>query len=451
MNVSRIVNGNIVNPTHYLFFVSLFSSSSNSPYCGGALIARDIVLTAAHCVTETVCVTVGRKTNDCILVKEKVVHHEYNQFYLTNDIGLLFLSNPAPSQFPVIYIPDVMVQYNVDLKAIGYGTTIFEGQASNDLMETTLEHVSCTNSDGTSVIAGHFVDSSMICAYKDNTDTCQGDSGGPLFNCRLNENCYVHGLTSWGIGCATNYPGVYTNVFTFRSWIISYIDGSVCNKCYGRPLYIRDGDCDDGSEGSQYSYCSYGSDCDDCGNHPIHLPPSNIPPSFVPSSTSVPSPTSVLSPISVPSPTFVPSPISTPNNVFIFNVVVENYDIQTIKRQLSKTMNINEDKILVIELRTEQTLNIQMIDFTLERFLTFFPTIESLSECIKCEISRVSTDSQILYVPPPPFSFPPSPSLSENDNTWIWILIAILILIFLCICICVIYVMYIRNNRTLNQ
>lgn len=48
----------------------------------------------------------------------------------------------------------------------------------------------------------------------------QGDSGTPLI-CNVNGSYYVTGITSWGIDCAsTYYPGVYTDVFTFRSWIV---------------------------------------------------------------------------------------------------------------------------------------------------------------------------------------------------------------------------------------
>lgn len=44
---------------------------------------------------------------------------------------------------------------------------------------------------------------------------CQGDSGSPLV-CAGE----VHGLVSWGQGCAVaNYPGVYVKVCEFVYWI----------------------------------------------------------------------------------------------------------------------------------------------------------------------------------------------------------------------------------------
>lgn len=57
----------------------------------------------------------------------------------------------------------------------------------------------------------------MLCATASNPvrDSCQGDSGGPL----VVQGVLV-GLVSWGMGCADpNYPGVYTKVSHYASWI----------------------------------------------------------------------------------------------------------------------------------------------------------------------------------------------------------------------------------------
>ncbi|XP_043823666.1 acrosin-like [Dromiciops gliroides] len=71
------------------------------------------------------------------------------------------------------------------------------------------------------------VRSNNLCAsYPDkNMDTCQGDSGGPLM-CKDSETktYVVHGIASWGIGCARiSLPGLYTSTWHFLNWINSKI------------------------------------------------------------------------------------------------------------------------------------------------------------------------------------------------------------------------------------
>jgi len=48
----------------------------------------------------------------------------------------------------------------------------------------------------------------------------QGDSGGPLVMLVNESTWYVVGITSYGNGCGlASYPGVYTRVSSFETWI----------------------------------------------------------------------------------------------------------------------------------------------------------------------------------------------------------------------------------------
>ena len=69
---------------------------------------------------------------------------------------------------------------------------------------------------------------SMVCAGlpEGGKDSCEGDSGGPMV-CKGRDGRYsVHGVTSWGYGCArAGRPGVYARVSFLIKWIEDKING----------------------------------------------------------------------------------------------------------------------------------------------------------------------------------------------------------------------------------
>lgn len=63
----------------------------------------------------------------------------------------------------------------------------------------------------------------QYCAYDPagQNDSCQGDSGGPLQYFPTNESSVatVVGIVSFGIGCGSTLPSVYTRVAHYLEWI----------------------------------------------------------------------------------------------------------------------------------------------------------------------------------------------------------------------------------------
>jgi len=62
--------------------------------------------------------------------------------------------------------------------------------------------------------------SSELCAGGEpGKDACTGDGGSPLVCQAQSGRWTVVGLVAWGIGCASDIPGVYTRVSYFKDWI----------------------------------------------------------------------------------------------------------------------------------------------------------------------------------------------------------------------------------------
>merc|ERR1711941_176726 len=53
----------------------------------------------------------------------------------------------------------------------------------------------------------------------DSSEICAGDGGSPLVCQAKSGRWTVVGLVSWGIGCASELPGVYVDIAHYRDWI----------------------------------------------------------------------------------------------------------------------------------------------------------------------------------------------------------------------------------------
>jgi len=232
---TRIVGGENADRGEFPFQVSLRYFGSH--LCGGSVLSRNLILTAAHCAEvgnaasfTVVAGDLDRSVNEGSEQTKQVsrveIHEGYDDWFLTNDIALMFLQEPLNLDNFVQPIPLSAPQHLATGAAVisGWGT-LSEGDddGPNVLQKVTVPIISddeCRVAYGDDEVFDH-----MICAGvpEGGKDSCQGDSGGPMTATDLGTR-YLAGIVSWGYGCARpGYPGVYTEVSHFIEWINSKV------------------------------------------------------------------------------------------------------------------------------------------------------------------------------------------------------------------------------------
>ncbi|KAM9327170.1 trypsin-like isoform 2-T2 [Gastrophryne carolinensis] len=221
----KIVGGYTCAKNSVPYQVSL---NSGYHFCGGSLVNSLWVISAAHCYKSRIQVRLGEHNiitnegSEQFINSAKVIRHaNYNSRNLDNDIMLIKLSTPASidSYVRPVTLPGSCSPAGTVCLISGWGNTLSSGTNYPDLLQCLdapiLSDTECRNS-----YPGE-ITSNMFCAgfLGGGKDSCQGDSGGPVV-C----NGQLQGIVSWGYGCAQrNYPGVYTRVCNYNSWISSTV------------------------------------------------------------------------------------------------------------------------------------------------------------------------------------------------------------------------------------
>ncbi|XP_016838732.1 trypsin-7 [Nasonia vitripennis] len=222
----RVVGGYETSIEQHPYQVSLRYKGRHK--CGGAIIAEDWVITAAHCLKSSnpshLSIKAGSSTlggrGQVVDVHHVIRHEDYSRRESDYDIALLQLESPLAlgSKIQPIELAEAADYYSTGSKAsvTGWGVEESSGELSNYLREVSVPLIS--NSECSRLYGQRRITERMLCAGyvgRGGKDACQGDSGGPLV-----QDGKLIGIVSWGFGCAEpNYPGVYTRVTALRSWI----------------------------------------------------------------------------------------------------------------------------------------------------------------------------------------------------------------------------------------
>ncbi|XP_026559466.1 ovochymase-1-like [Pseudonaja textilis] len=268
---SRIVGGEEAVPYSWPWQASL--QILDEYICGGAVLTRTWIVTAAHCLKKegkyqdlwrVVVATHDIKEQDQSsqkrLVKQYIAHPDFNTSTLDSDIALVELTEPLEFNHYVhpVCLPeqDEKIEPSRICVITGWGNQ-YEGKhfpfhRKNILMSQNDSYPICqpwkyraqssklhqlrvpilVSEECQKYFVNHpgVVNERMFCAgfpAEGGKDGCTGDSGGPLV-CPTKDSSYytLNGIISWGFGCGRkSYPGVYTNVAAFADWISQYIYG----------------------------------------------------------------------------------------------------------------------------------------------------------------------------------------------------------------------------------
>ena len=229
----EIVGGTNAVKGEFPFQVSLQGSTGH--FCGGSLIKKNWVLTAAHCVADwnpSTKIVIGlhdrndKSGTETFTATKVIANPQFDSQTYDWDYALLKLS--GDSKFRTIdlntteiQIPEVdQAPYNVWTS--GWGTTS-EGSSTlpRILQKVQVPLVTQKACNAEASYNGAVTDR-MICAglVTGGKDSCQGDSGGPLFVRQTSGDFLLIGIVSWGEGCArASKFGVYTKVNAGIDWI----------------------------------------------------------------------------------------------------------------------------------------------------------------------------------------------------------------------------------------
>lgn len=240
--VTRIIGGEISDENAWPATVAL---SMDDQFCGGTLVDRRWVVTAAHCLfgqngsrlpEEKMSVLAGSSQLNSpdmqkIMVTNSYVHPDYDLSRLDYDVALLELATDADLPAMPIYMNPDVPAVGTMATVVGWGITEESDTVVNDLREIEVPIISNETCNDPESYNG-IITSNMMCAgyAEGGRDACNGDSGGPLMVYK-DGAWRLTGVVSFGYErCAEpDKYGVYMRISAFVRWLDLYVQSGVAD------------------------------------------------------------------------------------------------------------------------------------------------------------------------------------------------------------------------------